>query len=147
MTDFMAAAKVVEEFEGFISHAQWDVNAFRLGFGSDTRWNGTADVPVRRGDVTTRSAALINLQHRLPKYRDKIVSQVGQHQWDALSVAVQSALLSVAYNYGSLPDGVARAVQIGDAHAIAAAIRAHSHDNNGVNAHRRLAEAAMVMAA
>ena len=141
MTDFQYAGAIVGHFEGFLGVAKWDVNAFRLGFGSDTRWDGHHDVAVRKGDVTTRPMAVINLSHRLVKFEQVILHQIGYDQWSRMSRNCQAALLSVCYNYGSLPTSVMVACKSGNAHIISESIRDRRRDNGGVNAHRRDDEA------
>jgi hypothetical protein len=61
--------------------------------------------------------------------------------WDKLSPQARAALISMAYNYGSLPKDVVAAAQTGDFAKIAGAVAAHQTDNAGVNQGRRLAEA------
>jgi GH24 family phage-related lysozyme (muramidase) len=141
MTDFAYLAAVIGHFEGFISVAKWDVNAFRIGFGSDTRWNGTADVAVKKGDYTTRPMAIINLAHRLVKFEQVIIHQIGEAEWRSLPRNAQAALMSVCYNYGSLPTNVFIACKSGNVHIIADAIRERRRDNGGINAWRRDDEA------
>ena len=141
MTDYLLAAKVIAQFEGYISVAAWDVNAYRLGYGSDTE--GPEQRPVRRGMTTTRDRALSNLALRIPAYEKRIIAQVGTGPWARLSDNAKAALLSFAYNYGSLTSGVAATVKSGPASAIAIAIQARAGDNRGINAGRRTAEAAL----
>ncbi len=144
MTDYQRAANVIASFEGFAPHAEWDVNHFRLGFGSDTE--GPEQREVVKGMTTTRARALQNLALRIPAYEAKIVEQVTPASWAALTNNEQAALLSFAYNYGALTSSVARCVreQYG-CRAIAAAIEAREDDNGGVNARRRQLEALLVL--
>jgi hypothetical protein len=80
---YQLAANVIEQFEGYLSVAAWDVNAYRLGYGSDTE--GPEQRPVRRGMTTTPARALANLAVRIPQYEAKIVAQVGAGPWGRLS--------------------------------------------------------------
>ena len=140
MTDFTLAANFVEQFEGYEPRAKWDVNHYRLGYGSDTE--GPEQRNVVEGMHTTRERAFENLEARLPQYEATILRQVGSHAWGSLPAQAQAALLSVAYNYGSLPHNVAQVVLAGESiGVIASAVEAHAGDNYGVNKTRRFKEA------
>ena len=141
MTDFVYAAKLVAHFEGFLPHAKWDVNAYRLGYGSDTE--GPEQRKVTKGMITTEARALANLQARLPQFEKVIIKQVGG-LWDDIPSHAKGALLSVAYNYGDLPENVVHAIKTGNLHSISAAVGALAGANHGINSHRRYAEAAII---
>lgn len=145
MTDYAQAARYIAYFESFAPVAKWDVNAFRLGFGSDTK--GAAQTPVKDGDTTTLSEALANLAARIPQYEKTIVGQVGS-VWEKLPSCVQIALLSFAYNYGSLTPTLRDLIKPGASYVgIANAVAARSIDNKGINAARRFKEAGTILAA
>lgn len=139
------AANVIRDFEGFKAEPYWDVNAYRVGYGSDTitREDGSV-VRAKPGMVVTRADADRDLARRLGDFQSGIVEKIGQSQWDNLSTGAKAALSSVSYNYGELPDRVAKAARTGDPEAIAAAIDGLASDNDGVNAGRRAREAAIV---
>ena len=122
-------------------------NAFRLGYGSDT--SGAAQTPVKEGDTTDRADALANLEARIPKFEAVIVQQIGMTAWQDWNDApqVQSALLSVCYNYGHLPSHVADCAKSGDTMALADAVIALQADNAWVNEKRRVAEANLIASA
>lgn len=139
--------------EGFREQPYWDVNAWRVGYGSDTitKADGTV-VRVTQGMRVTREDAERDLDRRIKtEFLPAVVEAVGKPAFDKLSGAAQSALVSLSYNYGSgawsgsLAD-VAEAAKSGDPAKLAAAIEAKSGDNGGVNAGRRKSEAAMVRA-
>jgi len=140
-----ATIGLIEKFEGFTPNAKWDVNAYRLGFGSDTK--GKDQIPVTQGMVTSRAEAIDNLMARLTQFETRIITQIGQRTWDKLPSGVKPPLLSVCYNYGHLPQNVAAACLTLNPVEIADAIKAHKGDNKGVNAKRRLAEATYVLKA
>jgi GH24 family phage-related lysozyme (muramidase) len=143
LTDYPKAIELLQQFEGFTPAARWDVNAYRLGFGSDTR--GAREIPVRRGDTTTRKEAIENLNIRLPKFEAAIIRQVGAPAYERLPNHVRIALLSIAYNYGRLPLGVADGVREAVPFAVLAArVRALGHANGGINRERREKEAALI---
>ncbi len=137
------AADLLERFEGFAPKAYWDVNAWRIGYG--TEFKGDQPRAVRQGDTTTREAARRQLvQHDLPRFETGVAQQVGS-AWAGLSDRAKAALISVGYNYGSLPGRVVQAARTGDPQRIADSIRSLRHHDNGVNAHRRDGEAAYVL--
>ncbi len=118
---YTAAAMRIGGYESFGQNAYWDVNAWRLGYGSDTE--GQDQFKVQRGMSTTEWAAEANLRLRIKEFEKVVVGQVGRDAWDGLTQGQKASLLSVAYNYGSLPRSVAAAVRSGDAAASGEAIR------------------------
>jgi GH24 family phage-related lysozyme (muramidase) len=139
MTDYALAARLIARFEGFTPTAAWDVNAFRLGFGSDTE--GPEQRKVARGMTTTRERALANLTLRIPAYERTIVAAIGATAWGRLSDVSKAAILSYVYNYGSVTATLAADLKSGDLLSAVAAIDARGVDNKGINAKRRYAEA------
>lgn len=138
---------LIESFEGFISHAKWDVNAYRVGFGSDTVTlpNGSVQ-KVLPTTVVSRQDAERDLSRRLDtEFVPRAASQVGQAQWQKFSVRTQAALVSLTYNYGSLPQVVLNAARSGKLTSIKVAILSLKGQNNGVNDHRRQQEADYVI--
>lgn len=140
------AAQTLRNFEGFKTTPYWDVNAYRVGYGSDTitKADGTV-VKVTQGMTVTRADAERDLTRRInTEFVPGIISKVGQANWDKLPEPAKAALASVAYNYGSLPFSVASAVLTGDTAKIAQAVEGLKGHNDGVNANRRMTEAAMI---
>lgn len=109
-----AAAKLIRGFEGFISTAKWDINAFRTGFGSDTatRANGQIE-KVTKDTVVTLDDAQRDLSRRIIEFQSGIQNAIGLETWKSLSEGQQAALTSIAYNYGSLPDAIVNAIKEG----------------------------------
>jgi GH24 family phage-related lysozyme (muramidase) len=136
--------QLLRDKEGFKSSTYWDVNAERVGYGSDTITAADGTIrTVKRGDTVTRADAERDLQRRTAESLDSVRKSVGDEAFSRLNPNQQAALGSVTYNYGRLPDNIAAAARSGDAAAIAAAIEARQGDNNGVNKARRLSEAAL----
>lgn len=138
-----AAAQMVKGFEGFISTAKWDVNAYRVGFGSDTvtRANGEIE-KVTKDTVVTLADAQRDLERRLVEFQDGIQKAVGIETWKSLNDGQQAALTSIAYNYGELPKRIVDAINNGGGpEAVAQAIAALGSDNKGINKGRRQQEA------
>ena len=138
-----AAAQMIKGFEGFITKAKWDVNHYRVGFGSDTvtRANGVIE-KVTKDTVVTLADAQRDLERRLVEFQDGIQSAIGVETWKSLNDAQQAALTSIAYNYGSLPKRIVAAIQSGGGpEVVAQAIAALGGDNGGINRGRRKEEA------
>ena len=136
-----STAKLIQDFEGFRETPYWDVNAFRTGFGSDTITKADGSVlPVTQDSRVTREDANRDLDRRIGEFQGTIKKQIGSERFDSLDGKTQSALTSVAYNYGSLPKNVARAARSGDNRSIADSILARRGDNKGVNSKRRTKE-------
>lgn len=139
------AARILQEFEGFREAPYWDVNAWRVGFGSDTITRAeTGEVlTVRPGLTVTRADAQRDLTRRLEEFERIASASVGEN-WARLPEASRAALLSVTYNYGRLPDSVAAAARQGDMEGLAIAVEGLHHHNGGINATRRRREAAII---
>lgn len=139
------AMSIIRKFEGFRETPYWDVNAHRVGYGSDTVT--TADgriVKVEKGMKVSRADAERDLARRTKEFERTAAAQVGAESWNLLPAHVQAALVSVTYNYGSLPANVADATRSGDIGRIASSVEFRGNDNGGVNAKRRAEEAAII---
>ena len=137
---------LVRSFESFSDNPYWDVDAYRAGYGSDTvtRADGTV-VPIKPGMTVTREDAERDLARRVnTEFTPRAEKQVGPEVWASLPEHVRGALVSVTYNYGSLPRRIIPAIKSGDIEAIANAVEALGSDNEGVNARRRAQEAAII---
>jgi GH24 family phage-related lysozyme (muramidase) len=143
-----AAADFLRRREGFRESPYYDVNAFRAGYGSDTATlaDGTV-VPVRQGMTVSREDAERDLARRIPEFTQRAVAAIGQDRFEALPPNAQAALISIAYNYGTLPGSIRAAARSGDPAALAQAVAGLAGDNQGVNAGRRREEAAMIAGA
>jgi len=141
-----SAYDTIVRFEGFKSAPYWDVNHWRVGFGSDTitREDGSV-VEVKPGMTVTPTDAARDLQRRIASIQTKIAGTVGQDKWDAMSAPAKAAVSSVTYNYGTLPTSVSDAIRTGGPAEIAAAIRGLEGHNDGVNKGRRNKEADAVL--
>lgn len=137
-------AAVLRNVEGFRATPYWDENAYRIGYGSDTitREDGTV-VKVVQGMRITKADAERDLARRVKEFESGAARDSGE-AWNNLSPDQQAALTSVAYNYGSLPKRVVKAIQTGDANTIANAVESLADHNGGINRKRREAEAAII---
>ena len=139
-------AAVLRHFESYRGKAYWDVNHWRVGYGSDTvtRADGTVE-RVREGMEITPADAERDLQRRITLSQQDVQSAIGTEAWKGLSPEMQASLASVSYNYGKLPGSVAEAAKTGDPEKISKAILKLSGHNKGVNKDRRASEAANVL--
>lgn len=146
------ATSLLRKFEGFIGKAKWDMNAQRLGYGSDTitKADGTV-IKVQPGMTVTREDAERDLARRTKEFANIARRNVSAETWDKLPPNAQAVLTSMAYNYGSLSklESVVKAANVsantGDMTALANAIRRRQVDNGGINARRRNQEADYVL--
>lgn len=144
-TGVEAAAALLRQKEGFRATPYWDVNAYRVGYGSDTITlsDGTIQKVVQGMRVSVADANRDLIRRISTEFLPKARNQVGAERFDSFNPQQQAALVSIAYNYGSLPDRIIEALRTGSNEQIAEAIRGLGGDNGGVNRSRRNAEAAI----
>jgi GH24 family phage-related lysozyme (muramidase) len=135
------ADAMISHFEGFRPTPYWDVNHWRVGYGSDTitKPDGSVETVTKSTQVSPEDAKR-DLQRRIGESQSAISSKIGADNWNRLTPGAQSALTSVAYNYGSVPAKVLAAAKTGDPQRIASAIAALP-----ANPGRRLQEANAVV--
>lgn len=147
------ATRLLVKFEGFNAEPVWDVNNWRIGHGSSTITTADGNVIELSNDrsnrpayVITREDAARDLNRRL---RDEFIPLEVMNVIGGVNLpnGVIAALVSIAYNYGSLPASVRSAARSGDIRAIANTIQAREVDNSGINKNRRNKEANYVLAA
>jgi len=139
------ASSLLRKFEGYSDTAYWDVNAHRVGYGSDTVTDEHGKVrKVTANTKVKKSDAERDLARRTKIFAAEARSKVGEKVWDNLPMDTQAALTSVAYNYGSLPKSVVKAVKTGNIEEISNSVRNLQHHNNGINSNRRNAEADII---
>ena len=139
---------MLRKHEGFSEGTYWDVNAHRLGYGTDTITDANGKVRcVQQGDKVSRADAERDLARRANDFRNGARNLIGAAAFDRLPAGAQAALTSVAYNYGSLNklQTVVNAARSGDLQQLSKAIAARGVDNEGINAKRRREEAAAVL--
>ena len=116
---------LLRKFEGFRESAYWDVNAHRVGYGSDTvtRADGTVEKVTPQTRVT-REDAERDLARRTKEFAGVAEKQIGADVWASLPNNAKAGITSVTYNYGSLPGSVVAAAKSGDPARIADAVAA-----------------------
>jgi hypothetical protein len=108
------AVGLPRKFEGFREGTYWDVNAHRVGYGSDTITGPDGSVRwVQQGDRVSRVDAERDLARRTMEFEQAAAAKVGVDAWSRLPAGAKAALVSVADNYGSLPGSVARREPVG----------------------------------
>jgi GH24 family phage-related lysozyme (muramidase) len=127
-------------FEGFEGTPYFDRTAFRAGFGSDTTTlaDGTV-VPVRQGMTVNREDAERDLARRVPEFTQRAERNIGAENFARLPPNAQAALISIAYNYGRIPESLLPAARSGDLTALSQAVAALP-----ANPSRRQSEAAVI---
>lgn len=142
------APSLIRSFEGFQSKPYYDVNAYRVGYGSDTvtRADGTVQ-RVTPGMTVTRADADRDLARRTADFQRKARTEIGANVWDTMPAPAAAALTSIAYNYGHVPDRIEGAARSGDPAALAAAVEGLGSDNDGINRKRRAREAGIIRSA
>jgi GH24 family phage-related lysozyme (muramidase) len=157
MSYYLDSAYIIAKYEGFTPVAKWDVNAYRIGHGSDTiTFNDGTYRIVRVGDTTTRDNAAKDLARRVPEFEKKIKNYIDNYgvtnkMWDDLPANTKVALISFAYNYGNIvKNSIREAMKTGDVNKIADAVDSSTiNDMKGTKYYdglrkRRLAEAALI---
>lgn len=148
------ATRLLVRLEGFTPTPGWDEKNWRIGYGSSTITKADGEIiklsndpSVRPLYIITREDAARDLARRMRDefIPDKVISKIGSG--NSLPNGVIAALVSIAYNYGSLPASIKSAAQEKDIQKIADAIRARQSDNAGRNRNRRNKEANYVLAA
>lgn len=133
------AAKLLRHFEDFRSKAYWDVNAWRVGYGSDTTTDSNGNKQkVTEDTVTTREDAERDLARRIAEFQKEAADRIGD-AWYRLSDRARASITSVVYNYGAASPalrGMYRSARSGDEKSLADEIR-----NLSANPGRRSQEA------
>ncbi|GLR55128.1 hypothetical protein GCM10007923_63490 [Shinella yambaruensis] len=141
-----SAAEVIKGFESFRSTPYWDVNAYRVGYGSDTVTLDDGSIQrVTQGISVSVADANRDLERRIGEFQTGIRQRIGSSTFEAMSSDQQAALTSIAYNYGSLPDRIVAAIKTGNDQTVYQAIKGLGGDNAGINRKRRDAEAEMYL--
>jgi len=158
MSYYLQAAVFIAKKESFTQTASWDVNAYRLGYGSDTiTFNDGTYRTVRVGDSTTVANAQKDLARRIKQFEEKIITYlynkngITRQQWNDLPDPAKAGLISFAYNYGNIvKNSIREAIKTGDVDKIADAVVSSTVNDmkgtiyyNGLRK-RRKEEAAMI---
>lgn len=130
----------IMEKEGFRSVSKFDVNAYRVGYGSDTitRADGSYS-KVQPGTTVSRADAERDLIRRLPEY-DAIARRVLGDSYDSLPNNVKTAVISLTYN-GALKKEyqpkLRAAIESGDMNKIANVVENIKTSSPGLESRRK----------
>jgi GH24 family phage-related lysozyme (muramidase) len=127
------AAEYIAKHEGFAKKAYFDVNAYRIGYGSDTITKADGKIiKVEKGDTVTREEAQRDLERRIGKeFLPKVEKKIGSSFFAALPDSAKIALVSIAYNYGNITkNAIVEAARTGDVQKIASAILSSTKNDN-----------------
>jgi GH24 family phage-related lysozyme (muramidase) len=131
------AAEFITGKEGFVGKAEKDTNKMAIGYG-----HNITDAEIKAGEIdlgggdkikisgeggkdttVTKEQANKLFTKDLAKYESVVVAAIGQEAYNKLSTNQRTAILSYAYNTGSVPKGFKEAIQSGNMAAAAASIR------------------------
>lgn len=131
---YTQAAQFISKWEGFAENAMWDVNAWRIGHGSDTiTLPDGSHRTVVQGDKTTQELAAKDLARRLPQeFMPAVKKQVPNI--DRWNDNAKIAFLSIQYNYGNIKREIEEAAKTLDKNKLAKAwIESTYNDNQHVS--------------
>lgn len=151
-----AASALLRQFEGFSATAYNDPrtdangiqvgpNVYRAGYGSSTVTLADGSIKaITAGMRVSVEDANRDLARRIAdEFMPIARNAAGAANFDGMTPQQQAALVSIAYNYGEIPDRIVEALRTGSDAQIAAAIQGLGGDNGGVNRNRRNQEAAL----
>ena len=92
------AVAFLKQKEGFTPVAMWDVNAWRIGYGSDTITDALGNVrKVVQTDRVTVADADRDLQRRIEKeFIPRIIRKIGADAWNKYGDNTKIAFISFA---------------------------------------------------
>lgn len=138
--------ELIKGFESFRSTPYDDVNAYRVGYGSDTITLADGTIQkVTKGISISVEDANRDLTRRIGDFQEGIRGQIGADTFGSFNDSQQAALTSIAYNYGSLPQRIVDAIRSGSTETVYNAIKGLGTDNGGINAGRRAQEAELFL--
>jgi GH24 family phage-related lysozyme (muramidase) len=110
--------------EQFTEFATNDEGKKRLGYGTDKIFDNGKLRDVRAGDKTTPEAAKQVLIYQIQNdYEKRVISGIGQSNFDKLNDNQKAALISFAYNVGSITSSIATAIKQGKLEEVATLIQ------------------------
>ena len=98
---YAVAANFISSQEGFLSHAKYDVNHYRAGFGSSQKLVGSNLIEVTSTTTFTKQEAIDTLSYQLKvDYEKVMIKSFGSGPWNKLNKNQKAAVVSMAYNCG-----------------------------------------------
>ena len=118
------ASSLISSFEGFLDKAKMDRTKFRGGYGSDKIVINGSALDVTKDTTFTKKQAIDTLEYSIKRiYAPVVIRQIGQPIWDKLKNTQKAALVSYAYNVGSLKKDIVTSLKSGDLDAASNYIR------------------------
>jgi len=146
------AFNFIAKKESFISIPRPDQGTLRGGYGSDSIVSPTGEVTqVTANTKFTKEDANRTLIYRISQFAKTVKNQIGDSKWNDLKGNQKAALVSFAYNAGSLTKLVVSAIKLGSPQTVYNAIAAGPTTGQGSNAvipglvSRRKEEAALYL--
>jgi GH24 family phage-related lysozyme (muramidase) len=98
------ALQFIANEEKFEKEAYWDVNAYRVGYGNDKYIDIDNKLKeVTASTVVTQIQALQTLKYTvINTFQPTVIRNIGKDNWNKLNDNQKAALLSYAYNVGSI---------------------------------------------
>ena len=101
------ASSLISSMEGFLDKAEIDQTKYRGGYGSDKIVINGSVLDVTKNTTFTKKQAIDTLEYSIKSiYAPIVIKQIGQPVWDKLKNTQKAALVSYAYNVGSLRDNI-----------------------------------------
>ena len=146
------AYNLIVKYEGFTATAKWDVNNWRIGYGSSTITLSDGSIYRLSNDKSDKPTITITHENGDRDLRRRIATEfipsvkksLGSGAYDAWEPGTIAALTSICYNYGSLPKSIIDAAKTKTTSTLIDAVRALGTDNAGINKTRRNNEAAYI---
>lgn len=128
MDKYSQAASLLRQFEGFRDSPYFDVTKYRAGYGSDT--TTLADgrvVPIQQGMKVNKEDSERDLMRRVKNDFAAPLERKFGESFTKLPENAQAALISLAYQQGSISDrnlpSLSKAIRSGDVNKIAEEVR------------------------
>ena len=126
------AFNFIAKKERFISIPRPDQGTLRGGYGSDSIVSPTGEVTqVTESTRFTQLDADRTLIYRINGFSNTVQNQIGLSTWNNLKDAQKAALVSFAYNVGSLTNSVVSAIKSGSPQTVYNAIAAGPTTGSG----------------
>jgi hypothetical protein len=98
----------IKKWENHSPKAYWDVNHYRIGFGSDTRTINNKVYVTKQGDVNTLQDSINDLTRRVKNAEQLFISKY--LHYPSLTDGEKVVIHNIYYNYGKLPLPVKNAI-------------------------------------
>lgn len=98
----------IKKYEGHTNKAKWDVNHYRIGFGSDTRTINNKVYVTQAGDVNTLQDSINDLTRRVKNAEQIFISKYVNYP--SLTDGEKVVIHNIYYNYGKLPTAIKNAI-------------------------------------